>query len=81
MIFPGVFLSLTVLSINLVGDGLRDALDPKLRRRASRPPADAALAWWAPGNAAGQWSGEDTPRCIKAAGRPFVRIGRSPLAA
>ena len=33
MIFPGVFLSLTVLSINLVGDGLRDALDPKLRRR------------------------------------------------
>ena len=33
MIFPGVFLSLTVLSINLVGDGLRDALDPKLGRR------------------------------------------------
>ena len=33
MIFPGVFLSMTVLSINLVGDGLRDALDPKLRRR------------------------------------------------
>lgn len=33
MVFPGVFLSLTVLSINLVGDGLRDALDPKLRRR------------------------------------------------
>ena len=32
--FPGVFLSLTVLSINLLGDGLRDALDPKLRRRA-----------------------------------------------
>ena len=31
--FPGVFLSLTVLSINLLGDGLRDALDPKLRRR------------------------------------------------
>ena len=33
MIFPGLFLSMTVLSINLVGDGLRDALDPKLRRR------------------------------------------------
>lgn len=32
--FPGVFLSLTVLSINLLGDGLRDALDPRLRRRA-----------------------------------------------
>ena len=32
--FPGVFLSLTVLAINLLGDGLRDALDPKLRRRA-----------------------------------------------
>ena len=29
--FPGLFLSLTVLAVNLVGDGLRDALDPKLR--------------------------------------------------
>ena len=32
--FPGVFLSLTVLASNLLGDGVRDALDPKLRRRA-----------------------------------------------
>jgi len=32
--FPGVFLSITVLSVNLVGDGLRDLLDPRLRRRA-----------------------------------------------
>ncbi len=31
--FPGVFLTLTVLGINLAGDGLRDSLDPKLRRR------------------------------------------------
>lgn len=31
--FPGVFLALTVLSINLVGDALRDALDPKLVKR------------------------------------------------
>ena len=31
--FPGLFLFLTVLAINLVGDGLRDALDPRLRRR------------------------------------------------
>jgi dipeptide transport system permease protein len=29
---PGVAILLTVLAINLVGDGLRDALDPKLRR-------------------------------------------------
>lgn len=29
--FPGLFLSLTVLSFSLVGDALRDALDPKLR--------------------------------------------------
>ncbi len=29
--FPGVFLALTVLAANLVGDGLRDALDPRLR--------------------------------------------------
>ncbi len=33
IIFPGLFLSLTVLAVNLVGDGLRDALDPRLARR------------------------------------------------
>ena len=31
VIFPGVFLTLTVLAANLVGDGLRDRLDPRLR--------------------------------------------------
>jgi peptide/nickel transport system permease protein len=31
--YPGLFLSLTVMAINLVGDGLRDTLDPKLRHR------------------------------------------------
>jgi len=30
--FPGVAILVTVLGINLVGDGLRDALDPKLKR-------------------------------------------------
>ena len=30
--FPGVAILLTVLAINLMGDGLRDALDPKLKR-------------------------------------------------
>jgi dipeptide transport system permease protein len=30
--FPGLAILITVLAINLVGDGLRDALDPKLRR-------------------------------------------------
>jgi peptide/nickel transport system permease protein len=29
--FPGVFLALTILAANLVGDGLRDVLDPRLR--------------------------------------------------
>jgi peptide/nickel transport system permease protein len=29
--FPGVAIMLTVLALNLVGDGLRDALDPRLR--------------------------------------------------
>ena len=31
--FPAVFLSVTVLAVNLVGDGLRDALDPRLAKR------------------------------------------------
>ena len=30
--FPGIFLSLAVLSVNLLGDGMRDALDPRLAR-------------------------------------------------
>lgn len=30
--FPGVFIMITILSLNLLGDGLRDALDPKLRQ-------------------------------------------------
>ncbi len=30
--FPGLAILLTVVSINLMGDGLRDALDPKLKR-------------------------------------------------
>jgi dipeptide transport system permease protein len=29
---PGVAILITVLAINLMGDGLRDALDPKLKR-------------------------------------------------
>ena len=33
ILFPGIFLSLTVLAVNLLGDGMRDALDPRLARR------------------------------------------------
>jgi peptide/nickel transport system permease protein len=32
ILFPGVIIFITVLSINLFGDGLRDALDPKLKK-------------------------------------------------
>ena len=31
--WPGLMISLTVLSVNYIGDGLRDALDPRLRGR------------------------------------------------
>jgi peptide/nickel transport system permease protein len=30
---PAAFLSMTVLAVNLVGDGLRDALDPRMAKR------------------------------------------------
>lgn len=33
ILYPGIFLALTVLAINLMGDGLRDALDPRLARQ------------------------------------------------
>lgn len=32
LIFPAVMISLIVLTLNLIGDGLRDAFDPKLRK-------------------------------------------------
>ena len=31
--FPGIFLALTVLAVNILGDGLRDTLDPKMAKR------------------------------------------------
>jgi peptide/nickel transport system permease protein len=33
VLFPGVFLALTVLAVNILGDGLRDTLDPKFNKR------------------------------------------------
>lgn len=32
LLWPGIFIAVTVLAINLVGDGLRDAMDPKLKK-------------------------------------------------
>jgi peptide/nickel transport system permease protein len=31
--YPGIFLALSVLAVNLLGDGLRDTLDPRMRKR------------------------------------------------
>jgi hypothetical protein len=31
--FPVLFLAVTVLAVNMLGDGLRDTLDPRLRQR------------------------------------------------
>jgi len=31
-VFPGVAIAITVLSLNQLGDGLRDALDPRIQR-------------------------------------------------
>lgn len=33
VVFPGVLISLTVLCVNYIGDGLRDAMDPRIRGR------------------------------------------------
>jgi oligopeptide transport system permease protein len=33
LIVPAVFISLTVLAFNMLGDGLRDALDSRMRSR------------------------------------------------
>ena len=33
ILFPAIFLSITVLAVNLLGDGLRDSLDPRLAKK------------------------------------------------
>ncbi len=33
IIYPGVFLAVTILAVNVLGDGLRDTLDPKMAKR------------------------------------------------
>jgi peptide/nickel transport system permease protein len=33
ILYPGIFLGLTVLAVNLVGDGLRDLLDPRIAKK------------------------------------------------
>jgi peptide/nickel transport system permease protein len=33
LLFPGIALALTVLAFNFIGDGLREYLDPKQRKR------------------------------------------------
>ena len=35
MVSPGIAITITVLCFNLIGDGLRDHLDPRLRGRLS----------------------------------------------
>jgi ABC-type dipeptide/oligopeptide/nickel transport system permease subunit len=40
-LFPGLFLTLTVCSLNLIGDGLRDALNPRLAAALARPAGAA----------------------------------------
>jgi peptide/nickel transport system permease protein len=36
-VFPGAAIFLTVLAFNLLGDGLREALDPRLRGQGREP--------------------------------------------
>ena len=36
VLFPGIFLTLTVLAVNMLGDGLRDTLDPKFNKRGGK---------------------------------------------
>ena len=33
ILYPGLFLAVTVLAVNILGDGLRDTLDPRMRKR------------------------------------------------
>jgi peptide/nickel transport system permease protein len=36
VLLPGIFLALTILAVNMLGDGLRDTLDPRFSKRGDR---------------------------------------------
>jgi peptide/nickel transport system permease protein len=60
-IVPGVMILVIVMSINLLGDGVRDALDPRLRSGRSRgrwPPR-----WWSGGFRRPKCGGRRSSRC------------------
>jgi peptide/nickel transport system permease protein len=42
-LLPGIFLAVTVLAVNILGDGLRDTLDPKMAKRAEHADMSAIL--------------------------------------
>ena len=42
-LFPGLAIAMTVMGLNLIGDGLRDNLDPRLRVRVHGDDAVAAV--------------------------------------
>jgi ABC-type dipeptide/oligopeptide/nickel transport system permease subunit len=43
-IFPGLFIALTVIGLNMTGDGLRDVLDPRARSTVDDPPPEPRAA-------------------------------------
>ncbi len=65
--FPAIFLSVTVLAVNLLGDGLRDALDPRLAKRL-----DERLRRWRSLEVENLQTHFRTPRRHRARGRRRV---------
>ena len=49
-VFPGIAIMIAALSFNLLGDSLRDVLDPTQRKRKSRPRVDSFRSAKAPQN-------------------------------
>ena len=52
MLFPGLAITVTVLAFNLLGDGIRDTLDPKLSPAVLRLVTGAGRSTGAPVSAA-----------------------------
>lgn len=60
-VFPGLFILLAVLGVNFMGDGLRDAIDPRLVSGSQAPAATGAAD--APGGGTGV--GDAQPANVK----------------
>ena len=63
--FPGLAIFLTVLAVNFVGDGLRDAFDPRHRSRMTGQPTTTVVPVLEVDGLRVEFGTDAAPRCAR----------------